>query len=491
MKLHEVITAIDAARGSGARPSATAGDDHAADADVVRVDFDSRAVQPGSLFCCIPGERADGHDFASDAVERGASALLVERPVDVPVPQVVVADVRIAMAHAATAVSGDPSRSLTVVGVTGTNGKTTTTYLLANIFDAAGRDTAVLGTLSATRTTPESPDLQRWLAERRDAGTDVVAMEVSSHALALHRVDGTHFAAAVFTNLSRDHLDFHETMESYFDAKARLFGPELTDLAVVNLDDPHGRLLRDAATVPTHGYSFEQAEHLVVGAAGSTFRWRGHEVTLLIGGRFNVANALAAAETAVALGTEPAVVAAGLGRPVVVSGRFEAIDEGQPFRVIVDYAHTPDALERVLQAAVEVTQKGRVHVVFGCGGERDPTKRGAMGEVAARGAHRVVLTADNSRHEATSTIIGAVNAGFERVGSPLATELIIEPDREAAIEVALGGAAAGDVVVIAGKGHETTQTIGDTVTPFDDRVVSRRLLRARMGLPLDDRDADS
>jgi len=455
--------------------------------EVTRVDFDSRSVQDGSLFCCVRGEHVDGHDFARAAVAKGARALLVDHPLTLDgstapmVAQLRVDDVRATMAYAAAAVSGDPSRGLTVIGITGTNGKTTTTFLLRNVFAEAGRSADVLGTLSGARTTPEAPDLQRWLAGRRGDGVDTIAMEVSSHALSLHRVDATWFRAAVFTNLSRDHLDFHGTMESYFEAKARLFTPKLAERAIVNLDDPYGRLLRDASTVPTVGYSLDDVDALVVGAAASTFRWRGHDVVLPIGGRFNVSNALAAAETAHVMGVDPAVIAAGLGRPLAVPGRFEAIDEGQDFRVIVDFAHTPDALEQVLRAAREVAGEKRVHLLFGCGGDRDRSKRPAMGEVAARLAHRVVLTADNSRHEATADIIDAVQQGFRRVPTPQATDLLIEPDRRAAILLALGGASAGDVVVLAGKGHETTQTIGETITHFDDREVAQGVLRDLLG----------
>ncbi len=442
-----------------------------------RVDYDSRRAGPGSLFCCVPGAVVDGHAFAAQAVRQGATALLVERWVEVAVTQVRVPAMRPAMAQAAAAVWGHPSRGLEVVGVTGTNGKTTTTFLLDAIFAAAGRPSAVLGTLTGPRTTPEAPDLQEWFARRRDEGVRSVAMEVSSHALALHRVDATRFAAAVFTNLSRDHLDYHDTMEAYFEAKARLFDPVFTDLAVVNLDDPHGRLLRDASTVPTIGYSLADVDDVVIGAARSRFVWRGQAISLALGGRFNISNALAAAETATALGIDPEIVAAGLTRELVIPGRFEVIDEGQPYRVIVDFAHTPDALEQVLLAAREIAAGHRVHVVFGCGGDRDGTKRPAMGAVAAQQADRVVLTADNSRHEDTRAIIGSVKDGYDRTEGAVASELRIEPDRDAAIALALAGATAGDVVVIAGKGHETTQTIGDTVTPFDDRVAARRHLR--------------
>ncbi len=442
-----------------------------------RVDYDSRSAGPGSLFCCVPGALVDGHLFAPQAVAQGAVALLVEHWVDVDVPQVLVPSMRPAMARAADAVWDHPSQALQVIGVTGTNGKTTTTFLLQAIFEAAGRPCAVLGTLTGPRTTPEAPDLQAWFAARRDEGVIDVAMEVSSHALAMHRVDGTRFSAAVFTNLSRDHLDYHETMEAYFEAKARLFDPAFTDRAVVNLDDPHGRLLRDASTVPTIGYSFDDIADVRIGAARSEFRWRGRQIVLRLGGRFNIANALAAAETALAVGIDETAIVTGLGRDLAIPGRFESVDEGQPFQVIVDFAHTPDALAQVLLAAREVAGDHRVHVVFGCGGDRDATKRPAMGAVAARGADRVVLTADNSRREDTRAIIEAVKDGYDKTDSAVATELVVEPDRETAIAMVLDGAGAGDVVVIAGKGHETTQTIGDTVLPFDDRLVARRHLR--------------
>jgi UDP-N-acetylmuramoyl-L-alanyl-D-glutamate--2,6-diaminopimelate ligase len=448
--------------------------------DVGGIAYDSRQVVPGDLFCCLPGAHTDGHDHAEAAVAAGAVALLVERPLPLVVAQVQVPDARRAMALASAAFFGHPSRAMQVVGVTGTNGKTTTVHLLAAAFEAAGRSARVLGTLSGARTTPEAPDLQRQLAAWRDEGVEVVAMEVSSHALSLSRVDGTRFAAAVFTNLSRDHLDFHQTMESYFTTKSRLFDPAFTDLAVVNLDSPYGRLLRDTATTRTVGYGLDLAADLEVGAGRSTFSWRGQHVELGLSGRFNVANALAAAETAVALGLDPAPVAAGLGAVGPVAGRFELVEEGQPFTVVVDYAHTPDGLEQVLVAAGEIAGGGQVTAVFGCGGDRDPSKRGPMGQVAAERADRVVLTADNSRHEETGAIIDAVQQGFERADLRRATELVVEPDRRAAIAAALAAARPGDVVVVAGKGHEDTLVIGDDVVPFDDREVVRDEL-ARLG----------
>ena len=449
------------------------------DTAVTRVDFDSRSVEPGSLFCCIPGADHDGHDFADAAVEGGAASLLVERPLSGPrveaVPQVVVASVRNAVGPVAARVEGDPSREIDVVGITGTNGKTTTTYLLANIIAADGRTPHVIGTLSGARTTPEAPDLQRQLAAARDSGC-TVAMEVSSHALDLHRVDGTHFAVAVFTNLTRDHLDHHGTMADYFAAKARLFTPELSASAVVCLDDEHGRRLHAAASVPTTGFCLADLEDLEVGLARSRFRWRGYAVEVPIGGRFNVMNAVAAAEAALALGIDPAVAAAGLGRPLVVPGRFEHIDAGQPFAVVVDYAHTPDGLVQVLRAADEVASQ--VVVVFGCGGDRDHSKRGPMGRAAVRGADVVVLTADNSRGEAVEDILAEVVAGIEDapVAERRAVEVLVEPDRRQAIGVAIGKGGPGAVVVIAGKGHEDTITAGGSTRTFDDRVVAREEL---------------
>jgi UDP-N-acetylmuramoyl-L-alanyl-D-glutamate--2,6-diaminopimelate ligase len=297
-------------------------------------------------------------------------------------------------------------------------------------------------------------------------------MEVSSHAIALHRVDGMRFRVAVFTNLSRDHLDFHGSMEEYFAVKAELFEPTRCDLAVVNLDSPYGRLLADLSAVPTEGFSLDEAEQLDLAVDGSSFTWRGHPVTLSIGGAFNVSNALAAAHTSSALGLDDATIAAGLSRPIVVEGRFENVDVGQPFAVIVDYAHTPDGLEQLLFAAGElVTDDGRVILVFGCGGDRDASKRPAMGRVAVRRADLVIVTADNSRRESTSSIIDAILDGIDRTVDRRSSEVVVEPDRRLAISKALGHARPGDIVLVAGKGHETTQILGDEVSPFDDRVV--------------------
>jgi len=443
---------------------------------VTGIAHDSRTVGAGDLFCCLRGEHVDGHDFAPKAVAAGAVAVLAERPLDVPVPQVLVDDPRVAMAPVAAAFHGRPSNALTVVGVTGTTGKTTTTQLLASIFDHAGVPCGVLGTLTGVHTTPEAPELQAALAAFRAEGKRAVAMEVSSHALALHRADATRFAVAVFTNLGRDHLDFHGTTEQYFAAKARLFEPGMAAAGVADADDPYGRRLIDTAAIPMTPYSMADAEALEVGLLVSTFRWRGRSVRLPLGGRFNVRNALAAATAAVAAGAAVDSVVDGLAVAPPVSGRFEPVDAGQPFAVLVDFAHTPEALASALAAAREVAGTHRLFVVFGCGGDRDPSKRPLMGEVAARLADVAVVTSDNPRSEDPTAIISEVISGMPRARSARTER---EPDRRAAIALALAEAAPGDVVLVAGKGHEATQTIGDRVLPFDDRVVARALLEGR------------
>ena len=445
--------------------------------DISAITHDSRAVAPGSLFCCVTGGQVDGHRFAADALAAGAAALLCERALPLAVTQVVVPSVREAMAPVAAALFGHPSRRLAVVGVTGTNGKTTTTHFLAAALQADGRRCEVIGTLSGPRTTPEATDLQARLAGVAAAGGAAAALEVSSHALSQHRVDATWFAAAVFTNLSSEHLDYHRTMEDYFAAKASLFSPERTGVAVVNADDPWGRRLLDSVSVATRPFSLADAVDLQVGATSSTFRWQGRPVRLRLGGTFNVANALAAATAARELDVAAPAVAEGLSSVASIPGRFEAVDAGQPFTVLVDYAHTPASLEQALTAARHATEtgggNGRVLVVFGCGGDRDRAKRPAMGEVAARLADVAVLTSDNPRGEDPLAIIGEV-----RAGAPDPASLIVEPDRRAAIARALSLAGDGDVVVVAGKGHETTQIAGDTVTALDDRVVVREALSA-------------
>ncbi len=444
---------------------------------VTAVDFDSRRVGEGALFCCVPGAATDGHRHAAEAVSRGARTLLCEHVLDLDVTQVVVepGQVRPAMASVAAAFWGHPARSLQTVGVTGTNGKTTVTQLVAAILEAAGRPTEVIGTLGGTRTTPEAPDLQMYLAEAVGAGRSAVAMEVSSHALTQHRVDAIRFDVAAFTNLSRDHLDHHGSMEDYFEAKASLFAPERCRLAVVLADDPWGaRLLERLEPAATTAVRRDEAEDVrsIVGA--SRFTWRGRMVDLPLSGRFNVDNALVAAAVGVALGVEEDVVVAGLRAAPVVPGRMEVVGAGAPVAVLVDYAHTPAGLAEALRAVRDLSGDGRVVCLFGCGGDRDQGKRPEMGAVATSLADVVVLTSDNPRTEDPAVIIDQVRSGMDGPA-----EVVVEPDRATAIRVAVGRARPGDVVLLAGKGHETTQVSGGVAVPFDDRVEASAALAER------------
>lgn len=445
------------------------------DAAVTGIVYDSRRVTKGSLFCCLRGVNSDGHRFAAGAVAAGATALLVDHELDLGVAQLVVPDTRRAMGPLSAAFFGHPSHSLVVVGVTGTNGKTTTTSLIASILESAGMPTGVIGTLTGKHTTPEAPDLQSLLAGFVDDGKRAAVMEVSSHALALHRVDGTRFALGVFTNLGRDHLDLHGTVEHYFAAKAQLFRPELCARGVANADDVHGRLLLDAATIPMTSFSSADVERMAVTPTSHEYLWRGQRVVVGIGGAFNAMNSLAAATAAAELGVSPTAIAEGLRHAAAVPGRFEPVRAGQDFAVIVDYAHTPDGLREALTAARDAAGAGRVIAVFGCGGDRDREKRPEMGAVAAALADEVVVTSDNPRSEDPMAIINAIIGG---VPADYRERVVSEPDRRQAFAVAFQVAKAGDVVVIAGKGHETTQTLGSTVLDFDDRAVARALLEA-------------
>ncbi len=449
-----------------------------ADAQLHDLTHDSREVQPGWAFACVRGEHHDGHSYAANAVDRGAGLLLVDHPLSLDIAQIVVTDVRRAMGHAAAAVHGDPARKMRMIGVTGTNGKTTTTHMIGAILRAAGLHDREIGTLSGVRTTPEAPDLQRRLAEFVSEGVDAVVMEVSSHALALHRVAGTRFDVGVFTNLGRDHLDLHVSMEAYFRAKASLFSAGLCDIGVTNLDDPYGRLVLDAATIDMIGFSRAEADDVEIGVDQLTFTWRGRPVSLPIGGRFNLMNALAALTVSAALGIDTDTAIQGLAECPPVPGRFEVVSDSarDEFAVVVDYAHTPDGLEELLGSARHLAGRARVIAVFGCGGDRDVDKRPLMGAVAAENADLVVITSDNPRHEDPLTIVHAAAGGID----PRYREsVVVEIDRRSAIALAIGAAQPGDVVVIAGKGHETTQTIGDEIRPFDDRAVARELLARR------------
>ncbi len=454
------------------------------DGDVVvtGATHDSRVVERGFLFCCVPGANVDGHDFAPRALDAGAAALLVERSVTDAVPEILVADVRSVMGLAAAEVHDRPSDELTVIGVTGTNGKSSVVQLVADIWTAAGHRPEVYGTLTGARTTPEATELQQRLRASCDRRTDTVALEVSSHALALSRVAGTRFAAAIFTNLGHDHLDFHGDMASYFEAKASFFTPDHTDLAIVNRDDAWGaRLAERVASTPgveLVTYGLDDATDLLIDGPTSRFTWRGHTVDLQLAGLHNVANALAAATAAASLGLDTDVIADALCATVPVRGRFELIDVGQGFTLAVDYAHTPDALGAVLGAARQVTA-GRVIAVFGCGGDRDQEKRPEMGAVVDLAADVAVVTSDNPRHEDPQAIIDAVVAGMSGgPGGGPRSKVLVEPDRRTAIAVALSEARAGDVVLIAGKGHETVQQVGDQELPFDDRQVALEELGA-------------
>jgi UDP-N-acetylmuramoyl-L-alanyl-D-glutamate--2,6-diaminopimelate ligase len=482
MRLDELVAGVAGAR--------IVGD---SSVDVSGLAYDSRKVGPGTLFFCVPGEKVDGHEFAAGAVEAGAAALVVERELEVDVSQAVVADARAAMAPLAARFWGDPTSQLRVVGVTGTNGKTTTAFLLREILEGAGISCGLLGTVKRVvggveeeveRTTPEAIDLQATFRRMLDGGDRACAMEVSSHAMALHRADAIHFEVALFTNLTQDHLDFHADMEDYFGAKRKLLetGP---GTAIVNVDDPYGRRLAEefecltfsaegaAADYAARNVSFDAggAEFTVAGPAG--------EIAVRTGmpGHFNVANALGAFAAAAALGVEPETVAAGLAQAGRVPGRFEPIDEGQGFAVLVDYAHTPDSLENVLRAARRLTE-GRLIAVFGAGGDRDRDKRSKMGRAGAELSDLAVVTSDNPRSEDPEAIVAEVVAG---TGG--AAELEVEVDRRTAIALALGRAEAGDTVVIAGKGHEQGQEFENgRKVPFDDREVAREELR-KLGSP--------
>src|SRR5215208_1205474 len=457
--------------------------------DVTDLAYDARDAGPGSLYFCIPGSRADGHDFATQALDNGAAALVVQRPLDLPVPQLVVEDARRAMPVAADEFFGRPTEQLEVAGVTGTNGKTTTAFLLYAMLAAAGRRPGLLGTIEsriggerrpAIRTTPEAIDLQRAFREMLDAGDRSAAVEATSHGSELGRLDRVRFSALVFTNLTQDHLDFHGTLERYFDAKRRLF-TEARPPAAVNVGDEHGRRLaeelRGHNEVLTFGLADDaelRPEELELGPRGARFRAGGIELETRLRGRFNVENILGGVAAARLLGIDDDAIAYGVKELRGVPGRFEAVDEGQPFAVLVDYAHTPDSLENVLRTARDLAQN-RVICVFGCGGDRDRGKRPLMGRIATELADVAIVTSDNPRSEEPEAIIAEI---LEGAGS----EAEVEPDRREAIARAVATADEGDVVVIAGKGHEQGQQFADRTIPFDDREVASEALR-RLGAP--------
>jgi UDP-N-acetylmuramoyl-L-alanyl-D-glutamate--2,6-diaminopimelate ligase len=477
VELDALIRALAPTEVAGARP-----------VEIADLAYDTRRVRGGALFFCVRGSAADGHDLAGEAIERGAAALVVERVLDVPVPQLVVEDSRAAMAVAADAFFGEPTRELEVAGVTGTNGKTTTAFLLHALLEEDGRRPGLVGTVEwrvggearpAPFTTPEAIDLQRLFREMLDAGDRSAAVEASSHGSALRRLDRVRFGALVFTNLSQDHLDLHGTMEEYFQAKRRLFTGPQPPPAAVGVGDEWGRRLADElagahrAPLVTFGLGAGaevRPESLELTARGSRFRAAGIELETPLRGLFNVENVLGAVAAALLLDLDEAAVAAGVARVAGVPGRFEPVDEGQPFTVLVDYAHTPDALASVLRAARGLAE-GRVLVVFGAGGDRDRGKRPRMGRVAAELADHVIVTSDNPRSEDPLAVIEDVLQGT-------GLDVEIDPDRRSAVARALALAEPGDVVVVAGKGHEQGQEVAGVVLPFDDRTVAREELRA-------------
>ncbi len=464
------------------------------DAEVTLLAYDSRRVEPGSLFFAIPGAKADGHSFVSAALERGAVAVVSQLPppANLTARWIQVTHIRRALAEAAGSFYRHPDSSLRLIGITGTNGKTTTAFLLERILSAAGTPAGLLGTIEyrigkrsikALNTTPESLDLMQYFAELVNSGAGAAVMEISSHALAQERVWGLQFAAAVFTNLTQDHLDYHKDMENYFAAKNRLFeglGAGAPDLAVINADDKWGQRL--LALPGSRQLTYGTGAGAQVRVREASFSLSGVkailetpggrvEIASPLVGRPNLMNILAATATAIGLGLPTDKIASGVGSLLAVPGRFERIDVGQPFLVVVDYAHTDDALRNVLRTARDLTT-GRLLVVFGCGGERDRSKRPLMGEAAGSLADLVYLTSDNPRGEDPLVILNDALVGLQRTATPYH----VEAEREAAIRKALGEAREGDMVLIAGKGHETYQILKDQVIPFDDREVARKVL---------------
>ncbi|MBT2441892.1 UDP-N-acetylmuramoyl-L-alanyl-D-glutamate--2,6-diaminopimelate ligase [Streptomyces sp. ISL-36] len=469
--------------------------------DVSGITHDSRAVRPGDVYAALPGARLHGADFADQAAGLGAVAVLTdpagaERAAATGLPVLVVEDPRGRMGELAAEIYGRPGTDLLQIGITGTSGKTTTAYLVEGGLKAAGHRTGLIGTvemrigderIKSERTTPEATDLQALFAVMRERGVTSVAMEVSSHALVLGRVDGCVFDVAVFNNLSPEHMEFHSGMEDYFAAKAQLFTPERSKQGVVNLDDAYGRRLVKEASVPVVTFSAEgnpdadwRAEDVELGAVGSTFTVVGPQgerfpATAPLPGPFNVANSLAAIVTLAVAGLDPRTAAEGVAAVPGVPGRLERVDAGQPYLAVVDYAHKTDAVESVLRSLRKVTE-GRIHIVLGCGGDRDITKRGPMGAAAARLADTAVLTSDNPRSEDPLAILAAMLAGAAEVPAHERGDVLVDADRAAAVAAAVARAQPGDTVLVAGKGHEQGQDIAGVVRPFDDRQVLREAI---------------
>nr|WP_173263119.1 UDP-N-acetylmuramoyl-L-alanyl-D-glutamate--2,6-diaminopimelate ligase [Streptomyces pacificus] len=468
---------------------------------VTGITHDSRAVRPGDVYAALPGSRLHGADYVAQARDLGAAAILTdptgaERAAGTGLPVLVTEDPRGTMGELAAEIYGRPGRALLQIGITGTSGKTTTAYLVEGGLRGAGHRTGLIGTvemrvdeerIKSERTTPEATDLQALFAVMRERGVESVAMEVSSHALVLGRVDGCVFDVAVFSNLSPEHMEFHSGMEDYFRAKAQLFTPARARRGVVNLDDEYGQRLVGESSIPVVTYSAEghpdadwRADGVEVGPLGSTFTALGPEGERVrarapLPGPFNVANTLAAIVALAVAGVDPQTAADGVAAVPGVPGRLERVDAGQPYLALVDYAHKTDAVESVLRSLRKVTE-GRLHIVLGCGGDRDRSKRGPMGAAAARYADTAVLTSDNPRSEDPLAILAAMLAGAAEVPAHERGDVLVEEERAAAIAAAVARAAPGDTVLVAGKGHEQGQDIAGVVRPFDDRRVLREAI---------------
>ena len=443
------------------------------DLDITGLNFDSRKVTAGDLYFCITGHIHDGHEYAQKALEAGAIALVVEREIDVPLTQILVENAREAMAYISCAFFGFPSKDIKIIGVTGTNGKTTTTQLINQILNTSGIASESIGTLDGALTTPEAPNLQSKFRTLANAGIKSIVMEVSSHALSQHRTTGTEFDIGVFTNLSHDHLDYHADIEGYFKTKCSLFAPSRCKSAVINTDDPFGLRLADLVDIESVGVSPKNVEVVDERFDGTTLLWNGRKVELQVSGRFNIDNALLAASTCQLLGIEDDGIINGLEAAKPVPGRFEVLESsGENPTIIVDYSHTPAGIENVLKAVQSIDSNARTSIVFGCGGNRDSSKRPEMARTAETYADQVIVTSDNPRNEDPEMIIEQAMSGFK---NPEA--VIIEVDREAAITRAITSSQAGEVVVIAGKGDETTQEISGKLEPFDDRVIALNVLQ--------------
>ncbi len=459
--------------------------------EILSLCADSREVQPGALFFCTPGLRTDAHDFAPQAVERGAVALVVERELPIDVPQVLVEDVRMAISYIASEFFGNPSRQMLLIGITGTKGKTTSSFLIKSILEEAGRKTGLIGTvcsmigeevIPANLTTPDPIVTQTLLHRMAEAGCECVVMEVSAHALAMRRLAGVKFDIGAFTNFSQDHLDYFKDMDAYFAAKMRFFQPDMVENIVYNVDDERvaegvKALGREALRIGIRESSDVYANDIEISERGCSFLMTWHKqfrvsVSLKLAGIFNVYNALLAAGVCICAGVGPEAIRRGLEDVRAVPGRIELLETGTPYRVILDYAHSPDSLENILKA-VRQTAKGRMIALFGCGGNRDAAKRPVMGEIAGELADFCILTSDNPRNEDPMAILAQIEEGIRHTGC----EYVVIDNRREAIRYALEHARPSDVIVLAGKGHETYQEINGVKYPFDEKIVVAELLR--------------